>query len=137
MSLFPINGYATAALASAVASVPAATRGAPGSAQSSVAPVATTLPTAVIQPDAAKDIGNTRQKQENATLDKAVDAINKFLAPIASSIEFSVDEESGRTLVKVIDTDTNDVLRQFPSKEALAISHQLDRLQGLLLKDKA
>ena len=74
---------------------------------------------------------------KNDQLDKAVDSINRFLKPIASSIRFSVDEDSGRTLVKVIDTDTNDVLRQFPSNETLQISKDLDKLQGLLIKEKA
>lgn len=72
-----------------------------------------------------------------AQLDHAVDTINQFLKPVASSIQFSVDEESGRTLVKVIDTDTNTVLRQFPSKETLAMSSELSKLQGLLLREKA
>ena len=54
-----------------------------------------------------------------------------------SNIEFSIDKDSGRTIVQVIDTDTKDVLRQFPSKEALAISHELDKFQGLLVRDKA
>ncbi|EGF30306.1 hypothetical protein IMCC9480_1720 [Oxalobacteraceae bacterium IMCC9480] len=56
---------------------------------------------------------------------------------MASSIEFSIDESSGRTLIKVVDTDTNTVLRQFPTKEAIAISNELDKLQGLLVRDKA
>lgn len=72
-----------------------------------------------------------------AQLDRAVDTINQFLKPVASSIQFSIDEESGRTLVKVVDTDTNTVLRQFPSKEALAMSSELSKLQGLLLREKA
>lgn len=74
---------------------------------------------------------------QDAALTKAVDSINRFINPVASSIQFSIDETSGRTLVKVIDTDTNTVLRQFPSKEALAISQELDKLQGLLVKEKA
>ena len=137
MSLFPISSYAATEPASAVANLPAANRSTTAPAQSPVASVATTFSSAVTQAPAVSDIGNTKSRQENVALDKAVAAINKFLEPIASSIEFSIDEESGRTLVKVIDTDTNDVLRQFPSKEALAISQQLDKLQGLLLKDKA
>ena len=72
-----------------------------------------------------------------AQLDHAVETINRFLKPVASSIQFSIDEESGRTLVKVVDTDTNTVLRQFPSKEALAMSSELSKLQGLLLREKA
>ena len=82
-------------------------------------------------------IGQAPSAADNAKLDQAVDSINKFLKPVASSVEFSVDEQSGRTVVQVIDTDTKDVLRQFPSKEALAISQELDRYQGMLLKDKA
>lgn len=78
-----------------------------------------------------------QRSADDAKLEQAVAALNKFLKPIASSIEFSIDQDSGRTLVKVIDTDTNDVLRQFPSKEALAISESLDRFQGLLIREKA
>ena len=82
----------------------------------------------------AKDVSG---KSGAAQLDHAVDTINQFLKPVASSIQFSVDEESGRTLVKVIDTDTNTVLRQFPSKETLAMSSELSKLQGLLMREKA
>jgi flagellar protein FlaG len=85
----------------------------------------------------AKVAANPPQEEQEAALKKAVDAINHFLKPIASSIEFSIDKDSGRTLVQVIDTDTKTVLRQFPSKEAVAISNELDKLQGLLLRDKA
>lgn len=72
-----------------------------------------------------------------AELKHALDAINRFLKPIASNIEFSVDQDSGRTLVKVVDTETNTVIRQTPSKEVLAIARELDKLQGLLIREKA
>ncbi|BBP03866.1 hypothetical protein TPL01_04430 [Sulfuriferula plumbiphila] len=67
----------------------------------------------------------------------ALDAINKFLKPITSNIEFSIDPDSGRTLVKIVDTETNTVIRQTPSKEVLAIAKELDKLQGLLIREKA
>jgi flagellar protein FlaG len=86
---------------------------------------------------AAKQVTAPSASVKDDALDKAVSDINKFLKPINSSIEFSIDQESGRTLVKVIDTDTKDVLRQFPSKEALAISQELGKLQGLLVREKA
>ncbi|MES2407352.1 MAG: flagellar protein FlaG [Pseudomonadota bacterium] len=70
-------------------------------------------------------------------LKRSIDAINKFLKPVASNIEFSIDQDSGRTLVKVVDTDTNTVIRQTPSKEVLAIAKELDKLQGLLIREKA
>ncbi len=67
----------------------------------------------------------------------AVKEMNEFVRPAGASIQFSLDEESGRTIVKMVDTDTNKVVRQFPSEEALAISRALDRLKGLTVHVKA
>ncbi|MHB1176152.1 MAG: flagellar protein FlaG [Sulfuriferula sp.] len=72
-----------------------------------------------------------------AELKHALDAINKFLKPVAGNIEFSIDQDSGRTLVKIVDTETNTVIRQTPSREVLAIARELDKLQGLLIREKA
>ncbi|MDD2914127.1 MAG: flagellar protein FlaG [Gallionella sp.] len=37
----------------------------------------------------------------------------------------------------MIDTQTNEVIRQLPSKEMVAIAQALDKFQGLLIKIKA
>lgn len=68
---------------------------------------------------------------------QAVSTLNKFVSPITQAIEFSMDEDSGKTIVKVIDNETRTVLRQIPSVEALEISRTLDRLQGLLVRQTA
>ena len=86
---------------------------------------------------AAATISVNPQAVPQQSLDKAVEEINRFLRQANTSVEFSVDQDSGRTLVQVIDSDTKDVIRQFPSKEALSLSHELDKLQGLLLREKA
>ncbi|MDR2838217.1 MAG: flagellar protein FlaG [Azonexus sp.] len=67
----------------------------------------------------------------------AVDQIDKFVATSApnTNIAFSIDPEDG-FLVKVIDGATKEVIRQFPSKEAIAIAKALDKLQGLFVRDK-
>ena len=72
-----------------------------------------------------------------AVLKQRVDELNALMKHHASSIEFSVDDESGRTIVKVIDTDTDTVLQQYPSKELLAISRQIDKFQGMFIKTQA
>ena len=72
-----------------------------------------------------------------AEIAHSVEAINKFLKPVASNIQFSVDQDSGTTLVKIIDTETQVILRQIPSKEALSMAKELDKLQGLLVREKA
>lgn len=55
----------------------------------------------------------------------------------AQDVSFAMDEESGKTIVKIVDTATQQVLRQFPSEEALSIAHSIDKMQGLLIRDKA
>ena len=132
MNLGPINSTSpSAGVAVPYLREPAVAAGGPAvvSTSGSLAATAATQ-AALLAKDASGETGV-------AQLDHAVDTINQFLKPVASSIQFSVDEESGRTLVKVIDTDTNTVLRQFPSKETLAMSSELSKLQGLLLREKA
>ena len=42
-----------------------------------------------------------------------------------------------QTVVRVIDKQTGEVIRQMPSKELLEIAKSLDRLQGLLVRNSA
>ncbi|MDR1276765.1 MAG: flagellar protein FlaG [Candidatus Accumulibacter sp.] len=70
-------------------------------------------------------------------LQSALDKIEKFISVAASDINFSIDEESGVTVIKIIDRGTKDVIRQIPTEEMLDISRALDRLQGLFIKNKA
>ena len=68
---------------------------------------------------------------------KALEEVEKAVAPMAQSLQFSLDKDSGKTVVKVMDTDTNEVIRQIPSEEVLAISKAVDKLKGLLIKQQA
>ncbi|WON73600.1 flagellar protein FlaG [Nitrosospira sp. Is2] len=55
----------------------------------------------------------------------------------ANSMEFSLDSDSGRVVVKIIDSATQEVVRQIPMEEMLALAKALDKFQGLLLHTKA
>ena len=55
----------------------------------------------------------------------------------ANSLQFSIDEDIGVTVVKVIDTESKKVIRQIPSEEVIDIAKALDKLQGLLVKQQA
>lgn len=70
-------------------------------------------------------------------LSNMVSNINSALKQAGSSLEFSVDASTKKTVIKLLDTETGDLIRQFPSEEMLAISRSIDRIQqGLLLKQK-
>jgi flagellar protein FlaG len=70
-------------------------------------------------------------------MEDAVKSLNDFTGQTAQNVQFSIDQDSGKTVVKVIDTQTQEVLRQIPNAEALSISRSLNKLQGLLIRDKA
>jgi len=78
------------------------------------------------------------QKPSAEQLKNVVDNINKALRQSNKNLEFTVDTETQKQLVKLVDTETGDVIRQFPSEEALAISRAIDQFQqGMLLKQEA
>jgi flagellar protein FlaG len=68
----------------------------------------------------------------------AVAAINQAMQQANRNLEFSVDTDTNRTVVRMVDTSTGELIRQFPSETTLAISRGIDQFQqGLLLKQKA
>ena len=81
-------------------------------------------------------VGNTQQANKDR-LDEVVAVLNDFVQQIQRDLNFSVDEDSGRTVVKVLDTETKEVIRQIPSQEVLDRIHHLQDVQGLLFKDQA
>lgn len=74
-----------------------------------------------------------------AQLKSAVDSINKAMRQANANVEFSIDQETQKTVVKVVESKTGEVLRQYPSEEVLAISRAIDNnmQQGLLIKQQA
>jgi flagellar protein FlaG len=69
---------------------------------------------------------------ESKQIYRAAESINRQLQTVAPNLRFSVDEDTGKTVVRVVDTGTGETIRQVPSEEVLAISRSIDRLQGLL-----
>lgn len=81
------------------------------------------------------------QIDENASssdqIQKAVDEIEKFTQALARNLTFSIDEDTGKTIVKLMDTQTKEVIRQIPTEEVVSIARALGKIQGSLLDDKA
>ena len=80
---------------------------------------------------------NSTTKPKPEELDQAVKAVNEFVKPFNNALNFSVDQESKTTVVKVIDQSTKEVIRQIPSEEMLALAKALDTMKGLLIQQKA
>ena len=74
---------------------------------------------------------------EEQHITQALHSINEVLKARSPDLEFSVDSDSHRSVVKVVDKNTQEVIRQMPTKEALEIAKALDRLQSMLIRDSA
>jgi flagellar protein FlaG len=73
-----------------------------------------------------------------AQLRSAVDSINQALKQSNKNLEFTVDAETKNPVVKLVDSETGDVIRQYPSEEALSIARSIDDFQqGMLIKQEA
>jgi len=88
-----------------------------------------------------KPINKAEEKESSEqALDAAVKQLNSYAQSINRNLEFNVDTDSGQTVVKVIDSKTDELIRQIPNEEALNIAKQLDgvpdddpQASGLLL----
>lgn len=71
-------------------------------------------------------------------LQKAVQDLRRGVQNLQRSLEFSVDEASGRTVIKVVDKETKEVIRQIPEEDVLALAARLEDAQsGMLVKEEA
>lgn len=72
-----------------------------------------------------------------AELKSAVEKLNQSMTASSQDLQFSVDEDSKKTVVKLVDRNTHEVLRQMPTKEALEIAKSLDKAMGKLIDQHA
>ena len=88
---------------------------------------------------AAKDTSQTAKAAPPSSeqLNQAVKQIQDVIEKTANSLQFSIDEDLGVSIVKVIDTESKKTIRQIPTEEVLDIAKALDKLQGLLIKQRA
>ena len=76
---------------------------------------------------------NESELEKGQRLEKSVSQLNEIVQSVQRDLEFSIDETSGDTVViKVLDTKTDEVIRQIPSEEVLAIARNIESLKGIL-----
>jgi flagellar protein FlaG len=67
-----------------------------------------------------------------ADVERAVQRLSELVSETQRSLRFQVDEISGRTVITVLDAETNEVVRQIPPPEFLAVVRHLERVGALL-----
>lgn len=116
----------------------------PGSAPAlsgTAAPQAQAAPVVVSSEPVAQAVTPQQQApdmaEQSANLEKALKQLQDMVQTKANNLQFSVDDTTGKTVVRVIDSSNGSTIRQIPSEEALAIAQDIERMKGLLLRDSA
>ena len=95
--------------------------------------------------DEQKTIPNTSAANNNKVsetelspekLEKVVQQLQEFMGEMNRSLQFKVDEDSGRNVIKVIDKESGDLVKQYPSEEVLGIVAKLAEATGVLVDFK-
>jgi len=58
--------------------------------------------------------------------------LEALLAPMGYRVSFSKDERTGRVVCRIMDQETNEILRQVPPEEMLELAARLDEVAGLI-----
>ncbi len=78
-----------------------------------------------------------KAEDERKRLSEASSNLNEFMQTMQRNLKFTVDEVSGESVIAVHDAKTDELIRQIPSKEALELIHNMDKVLGLLFKAEA
>ena len=74
-----------------------------------------------------------RNDAQREGLDQAVSQLNDFVQNVQRDLQFEVDNDMGQTIVKVVDQQTQEVIRQIPDEVALRLAEKLQQDEPLTL----
>ena len=103
-----------------------------------------TKPATDVRQTTAENVGNQSSKealaaQEKANAEALEKTVNQFKERIQSvhrDLEFSIDDASKRTVIKVVDSETGETVRQIPAEDFLELARRMDDVEGLLFRDE-
>ena len=84
-----------------------------------------------VQQAAKNDVVDPKQFQEH--VEAAVAQMNEFIQSTQRDLHFSYDRDAGETVVRVLDRETQEVIRQIPDETFLKLARDKDFNGGLQL----
>ncbi len=93
------------------------------------------------QPAAARTQTDTENTPtgpiDRATLERAVAKVSEDIKTHDTNLKFEIDDSTDRVVVKVIEKDSGEVIRQFPPKAVLELAKFFNSSKGFLLEEQA
>ncbi|MGI6407097.1 MAG: flagellar protein FlaG [Thiopseudomonas sp.] len=76
-------------------------------------------------------------EQNKEQLEELVEDIQQATKVMQRNLNFSIDDSTGFTVIKVTDALSGDVIRQMPTEDALRLAERLDEMRSLLFEAQA
>jgi len=93
------------------------------------------------QTDQLKEATSSKQTSKNKVskeeADKIVETLYELTDMLKTSLSFKVDEKTDSVVIKVIDKKSNEIIRQIPNEDILALREKMEEMTGILLREKA
>lgn len=77
---------------------------------------------------------NGREEMSQEKIKKAIDTINKQLSH--TECQYGFHEKTNRVMIKIVDKDTDKVIKEFPPEETLEMIAKAWELAGILVDEK-
>ena len=78
-----------------------------------------------------------RDKVSKEEANEIVDTLYELTEMLQTSLTFKVDEKTDSVVIKVIDKKSNEIIRQIPNEDILALREKMEEMTGILLREKA
>jgi flagellar protein FlaG len=83
-----------------------------------------------------KEESNPYSDYDIADLEKKIDTMNTFLEPTHTNLKFEMHEKLKEYYVAVVDSDTQEVIKEIPPKQLLDAYAKMAEFMGLLVDEK-
>ena len=81
--------------------------------------------------DRKQETPSAREEIPREQVEKTVEKLNRLMGIIDKRYEYSINEESHRLSVKIVDQQSGEVLAEIPSKQAMDILASFSQMAGL------
>jgi flagellar protein FlaG len=89
------------------------------------------------KPSTAADVAAAHDPQTRRTHEAPVTHLHDSVQAVHRELHFRVDEATGQTVVRVVESETGKLIRQIPDQNVLDLHAFLDSVSGLLVHEKA
>ncbi len=86
----------------------------------------------VKMPGQNTEAGAIDQEAVKERLEDSVSQLKNLVQSVQRDLQFSIDDFSGRTVITVLDSKTEEIIRQIPSDEVLALAKNIESMKGVL-----